>query len=1538
MRDDDDVTSKNSNEKHVGNNSSKNESDHCDNNRRRKKRRRSSFTMHVNNSSSTNNNTFDNNVNSNSNININRKKNKDIYSNRPIMGTSFNFETGGPVYQRPKSLICVPPYGTSNSDDINDGDGNGEPKRRRQHREQRLYSSLLSGESLTSKSGRKFDKPITKTHHFAGLPIPIKRLGVCGECGGAGSTATTDQDSSKDNNNNNNNNNKCRNNNGGDVIVLCDGIGCNREFHLQCCRPPLQQIPEQDEYYCFDCHPKGGSTELLIEYFDDVERSRESHEEKCWKAEYKLDQEQERLRIKQQQQQQLYQRSRNSVNATTNNETNSRPRQHHRQVQKKLSQRNKRIKSSQMNSTTNDNSKHLTFVDELVLMDIKESQLEWSLQENKNSNGIATTNTNNRNPPRSELEMFLVHNQSWDQFKDGKQNHRKKEESKGGYDNDVSTGVVDRCTNTQYKHLQHRHHQQQQQNYSSDYLVGSAIRLYCPKTNQYHTGRIVRVGTEEVEGDRKKTDQTLNCHDTECLVRFQAGRDYRKTSLTRWIRLEEHSLAVASRDLVLAKFDNDVDRLVCGSTKKRKKRRSRQHQHQLESMHRWMPAKLWMRSSRELVMSMRLLDEELGQIKYRNWRYRCESQRSLSSSSQQQQQHLQGEILDGQNVDASKTVERVGSSGSPLTRPIDEVSVRQEWILAECIGRGIYKLVQALTETKEHSVFDATTLCTTTNAAAGKKMSKDNKNKRRQSKSFTNSNLISQQEDQIMVALEIAEVEEQQRVRQWNNLPLENIWHNKAVTCQDEAALGPLTYGENRSFDNDDTNEEISINNTIVIDPTPLVRTGLDRMYIMNEFVTTYNFDNANSYYRRTNIRDIACSKDLAIGMSCGLVFNDSIASCIQQQNAKDRLNQKQPDQQQQIESKHKEMKGVEADGNPYIIQKQNEADVQIKIECDNEQVVQQVAAQNVFRSEMTKIEKDIKEEKVRIDSKTEVEGKINVRGKVVIRNEQNEPGPKGIEMRETVTSTLQNKRKTIDNVATTKFITYAESQKNLKNTEKRIRLDGVEKRAKIDLESQRKLKEEDSAAAISISKIIFQEKKAKYIRNEKVCTEFSEESRRSGKEEINRSTFENKNYIEREPQAIADFEGPKDVTENNVIISTTDINKKECKNNKSDEIRVYSSEPKNKAKEGKGRNNDKGNYAQYDKKSKVQGKAATTKTVFVIEEQKKLGDNEGRVIVKPKAETNGGKIVEEGEKFESQGLKPDVAKNLSNSLIRNETTIPTLLSRDQEIKIPKELRTYCTESKYWTITSNTNTSNDNAASLLIDRTTASYRISNNDNNNNNERRRRMGQRSWSTVSVSTVASMAPTCLSSLALTSKPATVITSREEVNDKMSKRETIEYETDVVIEATSEKVAPLNILQSVCMSDEKSVQGKLQMDHQKLIITQILSPSRALQKPSALTSVENTTASVITDSTSALKDISSPAILREEVGENNIELNKIRQVEVTPLQHTAQNISTSTNDMSLSESSLSSKAVLRIMGTTEKATTTASASVEVSEEKIS
>merc|ERR1711865_1263546 len=106
----------------------------------------------------------------------------------------------------------------------------------------------------------------------------------------------------------------------------------------------------------------------------------------------------------------------------------------------------------------------------------------------------------------------------------------------------------------------------------------------------------------------------------------------------------------------------------------------------------------------------------------------------------------------------------------------------------------------------------------TTNAAADKKMSKDNKNKRRQSKSFTNSNLISQQEDQIMVALEIAEVEEQQRVRQWNNLPLENIWHNKAVTCQDEAALGPLTYGEKRSFDNDDTNEEISINNTIVID------------------------------------------------------------------------------------------------------------------------------------------------------------------------------------------------------------------------------------------------------------------------------------------------------------------------------------------------------------------------------------------------------------------------------------------------------------------------------------------------------------------------------------------------------------------------------------------------------------------------------------------------------------------------------------------------------------------------------------------------
>lgn len=58
-----------------------------------------------------------------------------------------------------------------------------------------------------------------------------------------------------------------------DPIVLCDGEGCGREYHLQCCIPPLtmEEIPE-GSYLCIDCDPDGSSAQL------------ETYFERCWEA------------------------------------------------------------------------------------------------------------------------------------------------------------------------------------------------------------------------------------------------------------------------------------------------------------------------------------------------------------------------------------------------------------------------------------------------------------------------------------------------------------------------------------------------------------------------------------------------------------------------------------------------------------------------------------------------------------------------------------------------------------------------------------------------------------------------------------------------------------------------------------------------------------------------------------------------------------------------------------------------------------------------------------------------------------------------------------------------------------------------------------------------------------------------------------------------------------------------------------------------------------------------------------------------------
>mmetsp|Transcript_8546 Transcript_8546/g.25774 ORF Transcript_8546/g.25774 Transcript_8546/m.25774 type:complete len:718 (-) Transcript_8546:28-2181(-) len=57
-----------------------------------------------------------------------------------------------------------------------------------------------------------------------------------------------------------------------EAILLCDGMGCSREYHLGCVEPPLTEVPE-GEFYCFDCDPEGTAKHLLS-YFEDLEEER----------------------------------------------------------------------------------------------------------------------------------------------------------------------------------------------------------------------------------------------------------------------------------------------------------------------------------------------------------------------------------------------------------------------------------------------------------------------------------------------------------------------------------------------------------------------------------------------------------------------------------------------------------------------------------------------------------------------------------------------------------------------------------------------------------------------------------------------------------------------------------------------------------------------------------------------------------------------------------------------------------------------------------------------------------------------------------------------------------------------------------------------------------------------------------------------------------------------------------------------------------------------------------------------------------------
>jgi CXXC zinc finger domain len=335
---------------------------------------------------------------------------------------------------------------------------------------------------------------------------------------------------------------------------------------------------------------------------------------------------------------------------------------------------------------------------------------------------------------------------------------------------------------------------------NSSALIGKAVLLHCPKSNDYHTGRILQV--KQVLNSGYPSNEGVVV-DSECLVRFPAGRDNRKITFTHWMRLEEHSLAVASE--VVWGLHTTAPEGGSGSQK--------------EQQPQWLPSKLWLRSSRELVVSMHMLQKDADQIRFRDWRY--------------------------QNEDNRMVTER-----SPPT-----------WILGELLGSRSFKLLNVGTETRRSTKPPRPGAMNNSNSD---QHTATKNGKRRNDDILIEHDELAVDERllQVMTAIECAENDEQARIHAWNQIPLLYVQHHKNLSCRDESSIAPLTTSGKREW----------------IRPSPLVQVGLDRIQILDHAAALWKKESRELGERDSHFR----TKDTALSLSCALMDKSAITSDIQ--------------------------------------------------------------------------------------------------------------------------------------------------------------------------------------------------------------------------------------------------------------------------------------------------------------------------------------------------------------------------------------------------------------------------------------------------------------------------------------------------------------------------------------------------------------------------------------------------------------------------------------------------------------------------------
>lgn len=404
---------------------------------------------------------------------------------------------------------------------------------------------------------------------------------------------------------------------------------------MQCCLPPLCQVPKKDKFYCFDCSAMGAS-EQLLEYFQWHEERKDEHERRAI--------------------QEIARSAKGAeptgpTSGTTTSTTTTSKRKRQRTSKPKL-------------------PPFLpSFIDTLLQEDV--------LAEAASSTEKGTTTSSAKSKQASKDE--------------------------GSSDEDPLLLPISEMDQIPPEHL-----------------IGKPVRLFCPNMNTYHSGRILDTRLAIVDGGNDDDDDSSTATTTTAaLIRFPAGKDYRKTTVTVWVYLEEHCLAVAS-DIVWAWMEKTT------TSKKKAATTSSSH---------WTLGKVWRRSARELVPVMKILNQEQGQIHFRLLQKGGDAAKDESTTKNDKaSEELESRGTDDKESDSTEvpSADEAAKDGAPS--PL----ASSNWALVESFD-GVYELLNIADEVRSEP------------PATSPKAN-----------------------DPILQGLAKVEMEEQRRVQAWNELPLQD--------------------------------------------------------------------------------------------------------------------------------------------------------------------------------------------------------------------------------------------------------------------------------------------------------------------------------------------------------------------------------------------------------------------------------------------------------------------------------------------------------------------------------------------------------------------------------------------------------------------------------------------------------------------------------------------------------------------------------------------------------------------------------------------